>query len=548
MRAACRFVLVAALASSLAARAGAQAANLASLDKEVVDLVKRLAPSVARVGQANSGVVISNKGLVLTDIDVVSRMKEGGAATIEVAVPGAPPYLASIAATDEATSTAILRIDADRNFPSVRPGNPAELEIGHLVLTIGNSFGSANENSPATTLGVLCAIHVDRQGNCLRLETSAATNPGQEGGPYFNLHGDLIGLEFALPRGDDLATLTPIDRIIARYAAMKDFAGAFQKPRVLTPPATLSESLSQAFAIAARRARAGVVTVLVELADPNATAPDFQGVPARKGPVSGTVVDPSGIVVAPLSAFQLEFKSIRVVTHDGRRLPAILLGKDHKAGLAALQAEVGDAPLPVLPPQTSDQLQLGQFCLALGAPDDLDAPIAARAGFVTAGILSAKHQLDAYRDALQTDAGVGVKNAGGALVDLRGRFLGVVLPPAMPFGQNSGLGFAMPAEAVLANLPRWKSGTSCEPAMIGAVLSDGAGGVRVDSVSAGQPAAAAGVLANDVITHLDGVRVDDRQAFSDYLAKHKCAGDSLKLTLQRGKEVLSISLVLGKRG
>lgn len=542
-----RILSVATVAFALADRGIAQSANLSSLDKELVELVKRLAPTVARVGPSNSGVVISSKGLVLTDIDVVKRMREGGTAAIEVAVAGAPPFLASVAASDEATSTAILRIDAQRNFASVRPGHPAELEIGHLVLTIGNSFGSANESSPAATLGVLAAIHADRQGRGIRLETSAATNPGQEGGPYFNLHGDLIGLEFSLPQGDDLATLTPIDRIIERYADVKEVAGAFEKPRVLTPPSTLSETLSQGFAIAARRARPGVVTVIVEPVDPSAKPADFHGVAVRKGPVSGVIVDPSGIVVAPLSAFQLETKSIRAVTHDGRSLPAILLARDFKAGLAALQLDIGSTPLTPLEMRKSDELQLGQFCLALGAPDDPDAPIAARAGFVTTGILSARNQLDAYRDALQTDAGVGVKNAGGALVDLRGRLIGVVLPPALPFGPNSGLGFAMTVETVLANLPRWKSGASCEPAIIGAILADAEGGVRVDSVAANQPAAVAGVHGGDVITHLDGVRIDDRQAFSDFLLKHKCAGETLRLTVQRGKDVLTLSILLGKR-
>jgi len=547
MRAFARIGVISICFIAWCASATGQSANLSSLDKELTELVKKLAPSVARVGAGNSGVAISSKGLVLTDIDVVRRMKEAGKTKIDVAFAGQPALLASIAATDESTATAILRIEGNKTLPSVRPGNPEELAIGHLVMTIGNSFGSANESSPAVTLGVLASIRTNANGVVERIETSAATNPGQEGGPYFNLHGDLIGLEYSLQSGDDLATLTPIDLIVARYAAVKEVAGAFEKPRVLSPPTSLGESLSQGFAIAARKARAGVVTLVVTRADPAAELPQSFGLPARKGPVSGTIVEASGVVVAALPPFLVEATAIDAYTADGRKLTAVVLARDHKAGLAVLQLDVGDTPLAPLPIRETKTLEIGQFCLALGAPNDPNVR-GAGSGFVTTGILSAKHQLDAYRDALQTDAGVGAKNAGGALIDLRSRLIGIVLPPAMPYGPNSGLGFAMPIDAVIANLPRWKSGVNCEPAMIGALLADAPSGVRVDGVTAGQPAAAAGVIAGDVITHLDGTRVLDRLAFSNYVMKFKCAGDTLKLTLTRGKDVLALSVVLAKRG
>jgi S1-C subfamily serine protease len=484
---------------------------------------------------------------VITDFAVAKQLRDAGKETVDVAFSDQRTYTGRVVASDERSSTAVLRLDGNRTFPSVRPGNPADLAIGHLLMTIGNSFGSASESPPAVTLGVIAGITRDAQGNATRIETSAATNPGQEGGPFFDLRGDLVGLEYSLPAGDDLAMLTPIDLVIAHYADVKEIATVFEKPRTSAPPVSLAESLSKGFAIAARRGRSGVVTLVVKRKDENAELPALYGLPIRKGPISGTIVDASGIVVAQLPAFQTSIDSITAHTADGRALKATLLCSDHKAGLAVLQLDLEGRPLPPLEFRQSSELTLGQFCLALGAAYPIEPGGAPNDGFVTTGILSAMHQLDIYRDALQTDAGIGAKNAGGALIDLRSRLIGVVLPPAMPFGANSGLGFALPAEVVLANLPRWKAGVSCEPGVLGVMLSDSPGGLRIDSLTPGQPAEKAGLRGGDLITHLDGQKVKLRQEFTDYLAKYKCAGDELKVTVARGAEVSTLTAVLAKR-
>jgi S1-C subfamily serine protease len=415
-------------------------------------------------------------------------------------------------------------------------------------MTIGNSFDTTEDSGPSVTLGVLSGIRRDAQDNAIRLETSAATNPGQEGGPYFNIHGDLIGLEHNLPKDDDLATLTPIDRIVANYAVSKPNEAIFDRPRMLTPPQSLSETMSQGFAIAAKRARSGVVTVVPSYADAKVDLPALGGLPARRGPISGTLVDATGIVVTALAPFVVEPSAIDVYAADGSKVAGKLLARDFKSGFAVLSIDPAGKSFSVLETRSQASLEIGQFIIVVGAPDGPPEAAITRDGFVTTGILSAQHQIDVFRDALETDAGINMKNAAGAVVDLHGRLVGIAFPPFLPFGQNSGLGFVMPIEAVKALVPRWREGGTIEPAVLGATLSDNAGGgVRIDSVVPDQPAAKADLRAGDAILEADGTKLADRQAFTDFLARKKCAGDPVTLTIARGKDSLTVSLKLGKR-
>lgn len=539
----------------------AQQASLQSLDKELVDVVERVAPSVVHIGNA-TGVCVSEKGHILTDIQVAIDVGQDPKKMVEVAFPDQKRYLAQLVEKDPETKSALFRIDVkQKTFPAVRPGNPGALQVGHLLLTIGNSFGSAEESEPAVTLGVLSAVHRDEKGAPRVLETSAATNPGQEGGPYFNADGDLMGIERDLPTSEDLATISPIERIIADYAQLLPEGSPFQKPRALAPPKSQVQILSRAFAIAAERARKGVVTLVItrrkaeppapsaEAAVATAPAPEPEAplVPVRMGPVTGTILDAKGFVIASSPPFATDIESIEALLADGRRLRATQIARDEKAGLVLLLLDKGDGEaLPVLDEAPSGSVRLGQFVAAIGAPH---GPPAAQDAFATFGILSAQHQLDAYRDALQTDAGVNVKNAGGPIVDLRGRMLGIALPPGQPFGQNSGLGFAIPLDALRAVLPAMMAGRSIEPAMVGVLLGDvpGGGGARIESVSPGMPAEVAGVKAGDQVVLLDGTKIRNRREFADFMAKNKSAGDTLKLGILRDGKPLELSLVLIRR-
>lgn len=552
-----------AAAAVLLAFAGSALAQLASLeviDREFAGMIRDAAPSVVRVGIGRveaSGVVISPDGFIVTHLSVARdpKMKAAGARAA-VTVPGRGTLEAELIASDAATGTALLRVAGAKSLPAARPGRTEDLAVGQFLVTIGNSFGSAQESQPAATLGLLAAIYRSADGQVDRLESSAATNPGQAGGPYFDADGALIGLARELPNGSDLATVTPIGRVRDAYAGVPGGDRLFDKPSTLGKQMTRARLLSQAFAIAARRARGGLVTLELVRRAAGATATAAEGaekkgppaLPVRKGPVTATLVDARGIALAAAPPFTDDVESIQAHLADGTSTAARVLARDRKIGLVAVILELAPGTqLPLLEEAPASELDIGQFTVAVGSPF---LPGSADPMFVTAGLLSGQHRLDAYSDALETDAGVNGKNAGGALVDLRGRLLGVLLPPALPFGQDSGLGFALPLVRVREILPRLLDGRDVERPYLGVTMAPppaGKKGALVGEVAADQPAARAGLEKGDLITALDGMPIADPRAFSDYLARSKAAGDALEVTALRGGQAVQLRVVLGKR-
>ena len=550
----------------LTASARAQMSSLADLDREFTRVVAQVAPAVVEVEPGVSGVCVSEEGFILTDGVVALRLAASEQRTVRVTFPDQRSYSATLHASDAATRTILLKIEESVRFPAVRPGDPGELEVGHLLMTVGNAFGTARESQPAVTLGVVSSIRRDEAGRALLIETSAATNPGQNGGPYFNTDGELVGLLHDLGNGYDLATLTPINRIAAAYQDSPGSKQVFDTVSQLNTPRTKANVLSRAFEIAAQRARPHLVSIHVRRTPgekpettPAADAPKFEdrqssqrlppeGIAIPDGPITGTIVDPQGFVLTTAAPFGEDVESIDVMLRDGRSFRATLVSRDQKAGLALLLLDKQHSErLPALKVRPQEDLELGQFVIAVGA---LAGPPGKNDLFVTVGLLSNRHRLDAHRDALQTDAGVSFKNAGGLLVDLRGRALGILLAPVLPYGQNSGLGFAMPVAACLSQLPRMLEGQDIEPAYIGVMLADapvGREGALVTAVTDGFPGAQAGLQPGDLILKLDGRIISRRQALSDYLARFKNAGDALRLTLKRAGETLEIELLLARR-
>ncbi|MBM4196364.1 MAG: DegQ family serine endoprotease [Gammaproteobacteria bacterium] len=133
-----------------------------------------------------SGFIVSADGLILTNAHVVD-----GADTVVVKLTDRREFTASVLGSDEQTDVAVLRIDA-RNLPTVKLGDPASLRVGEWVLAIGSPFGFEN----TVTAGIVSA-----KGRSLPddtyvpfIQTDVAVNPGNSGGPLFNLAGEVVGI------------------------------------------------------------------------------------------------------------------------------------------------------------------------------------------------------------------------------------------------------------------------------------------------------------------------------------------------------------------
>jgi len=174
----------------------------------VVDVVDKVGPAVVRVetppdrekrhrGGTGSGVVISPDGLVLTNSHVVQ-----GASAVRLVLPDTRTVKARVLGDDPHTDLALLRVVDDVSLPAARLGNSKSLRRGQLVVAIGNPLGFES----TVTTGVVSALGRSLRASAGRLiddviQTDAALNPGNSGGPLVSSRGEVIGINTAVIAG-----------------------------------------------------------------------------------------------------------------------------------------------------------------------------------------------------------------------------------------------------------------------------------------------------------------------------------------------------------
>jgi serine protease Do len=235
---------------------------------------------------------------------------------------------------------------------------------------------------------------------------------------------------------------------------------------------------------------------------------------------SGVIVDASGVALT--NAHVVEGAAdIEVVTADGKKARARVIGADAKSDLAVLRLE-GSGPYTPARLGDSDGVEVGDWVLAIGSPFGFTQT-------VTAGIISAKGRAlgqGPFDDFLQTDAAINPGNSGGPLVNLTGEVIGINTAIVSRTGGSLGIGFAIPinvAKRVYTDLSargrvvRGWLGVSVQPLTAELARSFGAGderGVLVAEVVDGSPAQKAGLEAGDIIVEFNGKPVtapDDLQ-------------------------------------
>ncbi len=146
-------------------------------------------------GSLGSGVIVSPDGLVVTNNHVV---KSEGEAAIKVALADGREFEAKIILRDERTDLAILRIEqGDKDFPYLPFADSDAVEVGDIVLAIGNPFGVGQ----TVTSGIVSALARTRVGISdyqFFIQTDAAINPGNSGGPLVDMNGRITGINTAI--------------------------------------------------------------------------------------------------------------------------------------------------------------------------------------------------------------------------------------------------------------------------------------------------------------------------------------------------------------
>lgn len=159
------------------------------------------------VKSLGSGFLMSSDGLIVTNEHVVHNASE-----IVVALSDGSTANATLVGMDYITDVALIKIDGD-NYPYAEIGNSNDVIIGEWVIALGNPFGLFEINAkPTVTVGVISAVDRDfgRQSNDRvyqdMIQTDAAINQGNSGGPLVNSHGEVIGMNTFIYTGSDYNT------------------------------------------------------------------------------------------------------------------------------------------------------------------------------------------------------------------------------------------------------------------------------------------------------------------------------------------------------
>jgi Do/DeqQ family serine protease len=139
-----------------------------------------------------SGVIVDASGLVVTNHHVIR-----GADEVKVAMSDGREFTSKVLLKDESLDLAVLKIDSPEPFPVVPIGDSDALEVGDLVLAVGNPFGVGQ----TTTSGIVSALarsHVGVSDFGFFIQTDAAINPGNSGGGLINMGGQLVGINTAI--------------------------------------------------------------------------------------------------------------------------------------------------------------------------------------------------------------------------------------------------------------------------------------------------------------------------------------------------------------
>jgi len=272
---------------------------------------------------------------------------------------------------------------------------------------------------------------------------------------------------------------------------------------------------------------------------------------------SGVIISNDGYIVTNNHVIE-GADELEVSLHDKRKYKATVIGTDPSTDLALIKVE--DTGLPTLQVANSDNVQVGEWVLAVGNPFNLEST-------VTAGIVSAKGRnlniLDdrsAIESFIQTDAAVNPGNSGGALVNTKGELIGINTAIATPTGTYAGYAFAVPANIVQKVIDDLMDYGVVQRAFIGVVIRDLDGnlakeldlditqGVYVDDLMPNGSAANAGIEKGDVIIKVDGTSVNSAPSLQEIVASHR-PGDDVSVTVYRnGKEHDIIINLKNKQG
>lgn len=260
-----------------------------------------------------------------------------------------------------------------------------------------------------------------------------------------------------------------------------------------------------------------------------------------QGSGSGVILSNDGYIVTNNHVIK-GATEIEVVLNDRRTYVGTIVGTDPSTDIALIK--IDESNLPYIPMGNSDQINVGEWVLAVGNPFNLTST-------VTAGIVSAKgrninilQNQFAIESFIQTDAAVNPGNSGGALVTQNGELIGINTAIASNTGSYAGYSFAVPVNMVRKITDDLKSFGTVQRAFIGIRISEvteevanennmeDRNGVLIAGISENGAADEAGLKEGDVITHIENMKINTIPKLQEQVSRFR-PGDKLAVKLLR---------------
>ncbi len=274
--------------------------------------------------------------------------------------------------------------------------------------------------------------------------------------------------------------------------------------------------------------------------------PKEESEPAGQG--SGFVISEDGYILTNNHVVG-GANEIEVKFHDGKTLSAKLIGADEKSDVAVIKVNSG-TKLPFLPVGDSNQLEIGDWAIAIGNPFGLSTTL-------TVGVISAKGRANMgitdYEDFIQTDAAINPGNSGGPLLNIDGKVIGINTAIYSRSGGYMGIGFAIPINMALNIKDQLIKHGKVMRGKVGVYISEiseklakkfglnSGKGIMIAEVMRGSSGEKAGLKAGDIVTHLNNKEINSSGQFRNQVSLTPI-GQTIELSILRDGKNQKISV------
>jgi serine protease Do len=265
---------------------------------------------------------------------------------------------------------------------------------------------------------------------------------------------------------------------------------------------------------------------------------------------SGFIISSDGLILTNKHVVSDANASYTVLTNDGKKYDAKVLARDPVQDLAVIK--ISASGLPTVDLGDSDTVELGQTAIAIGnALGEFRNTVSTGvvSGLARTVTASGGGATETIQGVIQTDAAINPGNSGGPLLNLRGEVIGINTAIAT---NAQGIGFAIPINRAKRDIDSVKTTGSITVPYLGVRYTMTDSGAEVSgtnggpAVAPGSPAQKAGIVSGDVITAVDGKKVDADHPLTDIISGMN-VGQTVALTVNRAGKTITINVTLEKR-